>query len=276
MIAAARLRGIWSAVLTPVDASYAPDATLAIPYYAELLGAGCDGLNVLGTTGEAMSFSAGQRLAFMEAIANSLLPAERIMTGTGAASLADAARLMRGAFQFGFAAALVMPPFFYRDVTDDGVVRFFDALLSRSYVSGKSVVLYNFPKMSGITFHPTLIDRLLREFPGAIAGMKDSSNDRALQADVRARHSDFAIFPGSEEYLREAKSYGASGCISGSVCLWPALAKHVFETDDADRAGELAELRRSLPAAQFIAAVRSRVAAARSDEQWTRSVPPLA
>ena len=276
MIAAARLRGIWSAVLTPVDAEYAPDAALAIPYYTELLGAGCDGLNVLGTTGEAMSFSAEQRLGFMEAIANSPLPAERIMTGTGAASLTDAARLMRGAFQLGFASALVMPPFFYPDVTDDGVVRFFDALLSRSYVPGKNVVLYNFPKMSGITFHPDLVDRLLREFPGAIAGMKDSSNDRALQAEVRSRHAEFAIFPGSEEYLLQAKAYGAFGCISGSVALWPSLAKAVFETEDADRARELAELRRSLPPAALIAAVRARVAAARNDERWTRSVPPLA
>ncbi|MDP9025684.1 MAG: dihydrodipicolinate synthase family protein, partial [Candidatus Eremiobacteraeota bacterium] len=178
MISKTHLRGIWSAVLTPFDADFSPDAAKAISYYRDLLDRGCSGLNVLGTTGEAMSLSVEQRVAFMERIAASDLPKSRIMTGSGAASLADAARLTRAAFDLGFAAALVMPPFFYRDVSDDGVARFFDALLRRVPLRERSIVLYNFPRMSGITFAPDLVDRLHAEFPGSFAGMKDSSNDR--------------------------------------------------------------------------------------------------
>ena len=159
------MTGIWAAVLTPVDAEYRPDATLAAPYYAGLLARGCDGINVLGTTGEAMSFAMELRRAYMEALAASGLPLERAMVGTGAASLGDAVTLTRAAFDCGFAAALVMPPFFFRDASDDGIVAFFDALLARATPPRGGVLLYNFPRMSGIAFTPALVDRLVEEFP---------------------------------------------------------------------------------------------------------------
>lgn len=274
MIETRTLRGVWSATITPFDASFTPDAAKAIPYYRELLDRGCNGLNVLGTSGEAMSLSVEQRVRFMEALANEL-PVARVMTGTGASSLADAVALTRASFDLGFAAALLMPPFFYREVTDDGVLRFFDALLTRTHSPGKSVVLYNFPKMSGVTFTAPLVDRLVAAFPGAIAAMKDSSNDRALQGQVLERHPGFAVLPSSEEFLADVTDHGTAGCISGSVCLWPELAKKVFENGTEGERAELARLRHSLPAASIIPAVREKVAIARGDDEWRRSVPPL-
>ena len=143
------------------------------------------------------------------------------MVGTGAASLQDAVQLTRAAFELNFAAALVLPPFFFRDVTDDGIVRYFDELLQRAHAPGKRVLLYNFPRMSGVTFHADLVDRLVAEFPEAVAGMKDSSNDPSLQREVVKRQPHLAVFPATEQSLIEAKAYGAAGCISGSVALWP-------------------------------------------------------
>ena len=270
------LRGIWSAALTPVTEAYEPDAPRAIAYYRDLLDGGCDGLNLLGTTGEAMSLSADQRERFMKAIAASGLPMGRLMVGTGAASLADAVRLTNAAFELGFAAALVMPPFFYRGIDDDGVLAFFDALVARAHAPGKRIVLYNFPAMSGITFHADLVERLVAAHGDAIAGIKDSSNDRALQAEIVRRLPAFATFSAAEDYLIEAKRYGAVGCISGSVCLWPSLAKHVFETEDETRASELAEKRREISRTPLILAVRDAVAAAREDLSWRRALLPLA
>ncbi len=268
--------GIYAAVLTPITRNLEPDAERAIPYYRDLLASGCDGLNLLGTTGEAMSFSAEQRLRFMEAIARSGLPLERITCGSGAASLGDCVLLTQAALSLGFAAALVMPPFFYRDADDDGIVAFFTALLARvSKVKKGRILLYNFPRMSGIAFHAALVERLLREFPGVIIGMKDSSNDRALQRALLAADNGFAVFPGSEEYLVEAKAYGAAGCISGSVCLWPQLAREVFRSGDPERARELAKLRAGLADAPLIPAVRRLVARERNDAAWENPMPPL-
>jgi 4-hydroxy-tetrahydrodipicolinate synthase len=275
MMSSESLRGIWSAALTPVGEDLWPDTETAIGYYRDLLENGCDGLNLLGTTGEAMSFGVKQRLRFIDAIAESGLPMQRVMFGTGASALHDAVRLMRAAFGAQAAAALVMPPFFFRDAGDDGIVAFFDALLARAYVEGKRVLLYNFPRMSGITFHADLVDRLVNEFPGVIAGMKDSSNDRTLQKTVLERQPELTVFPGSEEYLVEAKAYGAAGCISGSVALWPRLAREVFETGDSDAAQRLAKLRQSLSGMPLVPTVRYLVARSRGDAAWERAMPPL-
>jgi len=266
------LRGIWSAVPTPVDADYAPDAARAVIFYGELLEHGCDGINVLGTTGQAMSFDVSARRRLMEAVAESEIDGARVMCGTGAAALADAVTLTRTAHDAGFAAALVMPPFFYRDADDDGIMRVFDALLSAT--SGP-VLLYNFPRMSGITFHLDLVTRLLDAFPRRIIGIKDSSNDRDYQREVIARHPTLAILPGSENYLLQALEYGAAGCISGSVALWPALAQRVFRERSIEVAGQLAEQRDALSGAPLIPTVHARIAQARNDEAWRRVVPPL-
>jgi 4-hydroxy-tetrahydrodipicolinate synthase len=174
MIAAPSLRGVCAAVITPLDAALRPDPALAIPYYRDLLARGCDALNVLGTTGEAFSLSVDDRLRFMEAVAGSDLPRDRMMVGTGAAALGDAIRLTAAAFRLGFGAALVMPPFFFRDVTDDGVVRFFELLFAAVHPPQGRVFLYNFPQMSGVRFHAQLVDRLMNAFPGTVGGMKDS------------------------------------------------------------------------------------------------------
>jgi len=268
------MKGIWAAVLTPVDAALVPDASCAIPYYGELLGRGCDGINLLGTTGEAMSFSADQRLTFMEAIGSSGLPRDRVMAGTGAASLGDAVRLTRRAFELGFAAALIMPPFFFREASEDGTLAFFEALVARTSPPRKSIMLYNFPRMSGITFHAALVDRLLDEFPDAIGGMKDSSNDDRLQAELHARRPGFWIFPGSERDLLAAKARGVAGCVSGSVALWPELASAAFATADQKAAAELSEKRALLDGFPFIPAVRHLTATALRSPQWERAMPP--
>ena len=268
------MTGIWSAALTPVDAGFSPDASRAVPYYRELLARGCDGLNLLGTTGEAMSFPVDQRVQFMEAVASADLPTKRLMAGTGAASLGDAVSLTRAAFACGFTAALVMPPFFFREASDDGIVAFFDALVTQTSPPPQRVLLYNFPRMSGINVHAALVDRLLTEFPETLAGMKDSSNDAALQTAILTRHPGFAVLPGSESDLLAARRRGVAGCISGSVALWPELAAAVFRDGDESEARELTRRRSALDGVPFIPAVRYLTARSRNDLAWERSMPP--
>jgi 4-hydroxy-tetrahydrodipicolinate synthase len=271
---ATKLGGIWAAVLTPLDAELQPDSKTAVAYYRDLLADGCDGINLLGTTGEAMSLGVEQRRRLMDAVAGSGLSLERFMVGTGAASLHDAAQLTKAAFDLGFAAALVMPPFFYRDASDDGVVRFFGELLTRAHRPGKRILLYNFPRMSGITFHADLVDRLVREFPEAISGVKDSSNDAALQREIALRHPELSVFPGSEHALLEAKAHGAAGCISGSVALWARTAAVAFHKDDARAAASTTALRGALAGPPLVATMRYLTRKARHQEIWERSLPP--
>jgi 4-hydroxy-tetrahydrodipicolinate synthase len=269
------LSGICAAVLTPIDARLEPAAAKAIDYYATLLDSGCDALNVLGTTGEAPSFGVTQRVRFMESLARSSLAPERMMVGTGATSLEDTALLTRTAFECGYASSLILPPFFFRDQPDDGVLRFFDALFTRVSVPPRGIILYNFPALSGVTFGVELVETLLLRFPSLFAGMKDSSNDRLLQRALAERHPGFAVFPSSEEYLLESQAYGAAGCVSGSVALWPQLARSVLETRDEARAARLAALRRSVSGPDLLLRVRYLTAKLRADESWERAMPPL-
>jgi len=271
---AATLAGIWAAVLTPVDEALNPDPSLAVPYYRDLLGSGCDGLNLLGTTGEAMSFSAAQRIRFVEAIASSGLPRTQLMAGSGAASLADAALLTRAVVDCGLRAALVMPPFFFREAGDDGILRFYDDLITRTNAPPGCILLYNFPRMSGIAFTVALVDRLITAFGDVVAGMKDSSNDAQLQAAVLERHPHLSVFPGSESELLAAKQRGAAGCISGSVSLWPRLAREVYDGGDAGKAEELRRKRAHLDGFPFVAAMRYLTAEERSEAGWLRPMPP--
>jgi 4-hydroxy-tetrahydrodipicolinate synthase len=268
------IRGIWAAALTPVTADFQPDAAKAIPYYRELLENGCDGINVLGTTGEAMSLSAEQRVHYMRLLASSGLPMARMMAGTGAAALADAVELTRAALDCGFAAALIMPPFFYREASDDGIAAFFDALFARAKLPRKSVLLYNFPRMSGVALHADLVDRLVEASGDRIFGMKDSSNDECLQSEIICRRPGFSIFPGSESDLAEAKRRGGAGCISGSVALWPRLAKNVFESGDEAQASELNRRRAALDGVPLVGAMRYLIAAQRGEPEWERTMPP--
>jgi 4-hydroxy-tetrahydrodipicolinate synthase len=270
----APLSGIWSATLTPVDAGLRPDAARAVAYYAELLERGCDGLNVLGTTGEAMSFGVEQRMVFIKAVAREL-PPERVMAGTGAASLEDTIRLTRCALECGLRAFLVLPPFFFRDATVDGVVEFYARLVVAVPEIAGRLLLYNFPRMSGFRFTPAVVARLMTELSEAVVGLKDSSNDRQLQRELTSRFPSLRVFPGSEGYVSEAVLDGAAGCISGTVALWPRLAQAALCGDGAPMSN-IARARDAFTDLPIIPAMRHAVAKARRDDAWLRPMPPLA
>ncbi len=174
----------------------------------------------------------------------------------------------------GFGAALVMPPFFFRGVRDDGVLQFFDRLFKDVDPRERSILLYNFPAMSGIAFHPDAVDGLVARFPGIIAGIKDSSNDAALQREVFARHPDLLVYPSSESFLSNARERGFAGCISGTVALWPELAARVWHGDAAAQA-ELTLRRESFSGLPLIAAVRWVLAQRTGIADWERCMPPL-
>lgn len=221
-----------------------------------------------------MSLSVDDRLRFMEAIAGSGLPRERMMVGTGANALGDAIRLTGAALRLGFAGALVLPPSFFRGISDDGVMHFFEHFLEGVHPPERSILLYNYPAMSGIAFHPDLIDRLTEMYPGIIAGIKDSSNEPALQAEIFRRHRDLLVYPSSESYLSDARERGFAGCISGTVALWPELAARVWR-GDASAQTELTRRRESFSGLPLIAAVRYLMAQRTGRLDWERGLPPL-
>src|SRR5215471_6800558 len=180
------LHGVIAAIATAVDSRGEPDCARSTALARFLLANGCDGLNVLGTTGEATSFSLDQRRRVMNAYAESGLPLSRMMVGSGAAALADAIALTRHAAELGFAGALVLPPFYYKSVPDDGLVAVIEAILSVTAARPIALYLYHFPGQSGLPWHVALVRRLLQKFGDRIVGLKDSSGDMAYAREAAA------------------------------------------------------------------------------------------
>jgi 4-hydroxy-tetrahydrodipicolinate synthase len=194
-MSAARLSGVIAAVATPIDESGAPDLKRAVNLARYLLDNGCDGLNVLGTTGEATSFSLDERKAVMDAYKANGLPLHRLMVGTGAAAVSDAVALTRHAAELGFGGALVLPPFYYKGVPDDGLIAYVDTLVNATGRKPIPIYLYHFPAMSGLPWHVALIRRLLDAYPSRIVGLKDSSGDMAYARSAAAISKNFSVFP---------------------------------------------------------------------------------
>src|SRR5215510_9587553 len=193
-----KLRGVIAAIATAVDEEGEPDCTRSAALARFLLANGCSALNVLGTTGEATSFSLEQRKRVMTAYRENGLPLNRLMVGTGAAATADAIALTRHAAELGFAGALLLPPFYYKGVPDDGLVAYVEAIVSATTAQPIPIYLYHFPTQSGLPWHVGLIRRLLTQFGDRIVGLKDSSGDMAYARQAAAVDPAFRVFPSTE------------------------------------------------------------------------------
>ena len=275
----AGIRGVVAAIATPVDERLEPDREMLLRHARWLLANGCDGLNVLGTTGGFASFSVAQRMSVMKALASSDLPPQALMVGTGAAALRDAVELTRAAVRFGFAGALVIPPFYYKNVSDDGVFAYVADLIERVGEDGLRLYLYNFPAMSGVAFTPSLVGRLVAAYPSIVIGLKDSSNDADYVAALHRKLPQFDIFPSSESVLATARRAGYAGCISATVNVTAPLAARVWNgaggSETEALQAELAEIRTAISAVPLIPAVHHLIADLHGDERWSRLSPPL-
>src|SRR6202008_4141222 len=227
------LGGVIAAITTAIDDKGEPDCSRSTALARFLLGNGCDGLNVLGTTGEATSFSLDQRKRVMSAYASSGLPLDRMMVGTGAAAPADAIALTKHAAELGFAGALVLPPFYYKGVPDDGLVAYIDAILTATAAKPIPLYLYHFPAQSGLPWHVALVRRLVASFGGRIVGLKDSSGEMAYARGAAAIAPGFRVFPSTEAALPEARSGPFAGCISATANLNADLCARAYRSGDA-------------------------------------------
>src|SRR6476646_10238002 len=208
-----KLRGVIAAIATAVDAQGEPDCARSVALARFLLADGCDGLNVLGTTGEATSFSLEQRKRVMTAYRDAGLPLDRLMVGTGAASVADAIALTRHAAELGFAGALVLPPFYYKGVPDDGLFAYVELIVQATAADPIPLYLYHFPAQSGLPWHVKLVARLVETFGARIVGLKDSSGDMAYAREAATVATGFKVFPSTEAVLMEARTGAFAGCI---------------------------------------------------------------
>ena len=273
--------GVLVPVLTPFTASGEPDSARFVAFCRWLLDEGADGLAIFGTTSEANSMAAGERMALLDRLIAAGIPAAKLMPGTGACSITEASMLIKHAVGHGCGGVLMLPPFYYKGMTDQGVFDFISAVVDKVASPALKMFLYHIPPQTMIPFGVELVGRLIKAYPGTIVGLKDSSGDWTNTKALCDAYSaeGFAIFPGSEVFLLDGLRAGGVGCItaSGNVNV-PGIRK-VFENWKTPQADDLqadiTRVRMTIQKYPMVPALKRIVAHFHGDAEWANVRPPM-
>lgn len=276
-------QGVYAAVLTPLDDDLAPDCARLIEHGRWLLDNGCNGLAVLGTTGEANSFSVDERLKILDAVDEAGFTGAELIPGTGCCALPDSVRLTRRALELGAAGVLMLPPFYIKNVSDDGLFASYAEIIERVGDRRLRVYLYHFPQMSAVPLSFDLIARLLTAYPKTVAGIKDSSGDLGNMTAMAREFPGLRVFSGTERFLAPVLKAGGVGCISAGANVLSAATGRLYDlwrgdTDEAeiDRIQEeVTRLRLMLEGFPMIAAMKAMLARHTGHHGWAKVRPPL-
>ena len=275
-----RITGVLSPVVTPFKADLSPDPERFAKQCRWLLSQGV-GLAVFGTNSEANSLAVDEKIALLDQLVAGDVDPARMMPGTGCCALTDSVRLTSHAMKLGCAGVLMLPPFYYKGVTDEGLFRSFAEVIERVGDRELRIYLYNIPPVSQVPITVPLIERLLKAYPGIVAGVKDSSgdwNNTRAYLDNFAKE-DFDVFPGSETFLLQGMRHGGAGCISATANVNPAAIARLFATwqaPDADaQQARLNEIRGIFARYPMIPALKAAIAHYSDDASWATVRPPL-
>lgn len=271
--------GVNAAVLTPMNDDLSIDLDRMAAHCRWLLANGCNGLGVLGTTGEANSLGLAERMAVLEGLVGRGIPAARMMPGTGTTNIADTVLLTRHAQEAGCPGALLLPPFYYKNPSDDGLLAYFDQVIQR--VGGDiALYLYNFPQQSAVPFTVEFIARLRRQNPGKVRGIKDSSGsyENGLAYVESFAGDGFEVYAGDDTLLLPLLRKGAAGCITAASNVNCAAGARVYASPDgADglAADEiLAATRKAVISVPLIPGLKALLARNTGDPRWHAIRPP--
>src|ERR1700758_5625827 len=271
--------GVLVPVLTPFTPSGEPDAGRFAAFCRWLLDQGAGGLAIFGTTSEANSMSPAERMELLDQLIEAGVPAQKLMPGTGACAMTDAVTLVRHAVDRGCGGVLMLPPFYYKGVSDDGIFAFISSVIDKVASPALRVYLYHIPPVAQVGYSLDLVGRLIKAYPDTVVGLKDSSGDWSNTAALLATFPGFAVFPGSEVFLLDGLRKGGVGCITatGNVNV-PGIRK-VYEnwkTPQADALqAEITNVRKTIQAYPMVPALKRIVAHFHNDPDWAAVRPPM-
>ena len=280
MPASKAFTGVLSPVVTPFDNALRPDAKRLIEHCRWLLNNDV-GLAVFGTNSEANSLSTNEKIALLEQLVDAGLDPARMMPGTGCCAVTDSIALTRKAVELGCGGVLMLPPFYYKGVSDEGLYRNYAEVIQQVADSRLRIYLYHIPPVAQVPIPLTLIERLLKDFPGTIAGVKDSSGDWSnTQAMLdQFQPEGFDVFAGSETFLLATLRNGGGGCISATANVNPGPIARLaasWRDDNADaQQAALDEVRAVFQDYVMIPALKAAISHFANDDDWARVRPPL-
>lgn len=272
------LKGVLTANLTPLKADLSVDHDKLLEHCKWLLQNGSDAIAVLGTTGEANSFTVAERMGVLETLIKGGIAPEDIMLGTGCCALPDTVKLSKHALDLGVRDLLMLPPFYYK-ATDEGLKAYFKLLLEQIDDPQVRLYLYHIPQMSGVSFSVELTKELADLYPDNIVGMKDSSGNWEHMSAIVKEIPGFQMFAGTEKFLLDILKVGGVGCISATANATSARAQEVYKTfvegKDADSLqAALTEVRKSFEGFVFVSALKAKFADWQGNADWEHMRAP--
>ena len=276
------LGGVFAAAITPMNADLSVNEGALVSHSRWLLENGCDGLAILGTTGEANSFSVAERMNVVDHLVRDGVPGSKLMPGTGCCSIPDTVTLTRHAVENGAAGVLMLPPFYYKGVSDDGLFAAYSEVIERVGDDRLRVYLYHFPQMSATPISYDLIERLLARYPGIVAGMKDSSGDYANMSGAAKNFRGFGVLTGADNFLLPLLRDGGVGCITAVSNIACNLAQDVYRAWKSEDTASMEAAQARLDAVHgaldgypLFAGLKDILARLHKDESWRYVRPPL-
>ncbi|MBV8652171.1 MAG: dihydrodipicolinate synthase family protein [Alphaproteobacteria bacterium] len=274
-----KLKGVFAAGLTPLRPDLSIDQPALVAHCRWLIERGCHGVALFGTTGEGTSFSAAERKTALEATIAAGIPAAVLVPGTGCSSLPDTVELTSHAVKQGCPGVLTLPPFYWKNVGDDGLFRYFSELVERVGDARLRLYLYHIPQLSAVGFSLKLIERLLKAYPAAIAGIKDSSAKWDNTKAILENFPGFGTFTGWDPHLRDLLRLGGAGTISGMPNVNPTGLRQLYESWSKPEGDALHEMATKLitlvDATPPTAGLRAVLAHFTGKDSWLTRRPPL-
>jgi 4-hydroxy-tetrahydrodipicolinate synthase len=274
-------KGVFAAALTPLKNDLSVDSERLVSHCNWLLKNGCNGLAVMGTTGEANSFSVSERIGILETLNDGGIPGNALMPGTGCCSFPDTVELTRRAVELGAGGVLMLPPFYYKGVSDDGLFASYSEVIERISDVRLKVYLYHFPQISAVQISFNLIERLLMRYPNTIVGMKDSSGDFENMSRVAQKFPGFGVFSGADDFLLPLLKNGGVGCITAVCNIASNLSARIYKAwQDGDASaeymqGQLIKIRIAAQNFPYSAGLKTALAYFSGLDTWSPVRPPL-
>jgi 4-hydroxy-tetrahydrodipicolinate synthase len=275
--------GVYSAALTPLKEDLSPDLPVFVEHAKRLIAQGCDGIALLGTTGEANSFSLDERKTILEAAVQSGIETKRLLPGTGVVAIPETVALTKHALSLGVNTVVMLPPFYYKAPSEAGVIAAYSEIVERIGDSNLRVVLYHIPQMSAVPITPGIIEALLKRYPGTFTGIKDSAGDFANMEMLVDRFPGFAVLAGADPLLLPLMRKGGAGCITATSNLVAADLAFIYRyANDPSKANEVDAAQARVVAKRTLASKFAQMASLKvllaketGHQGWTRLRPPL-
>jgi len=274
-----KFSGVLSPVLTPFTKDLKPDSRRLVKL-CHWLSSQNVALVLFGTTSEANSLSLEEKISLLDDLIDAGINPSLLMPGTGCCSLTETVQLTSHAVKLGCKGTLMLPPFFYKDISDDGLLRSYAETIERVGNSALKIYLYHIPPVSGVSISLDLIERLIIRYPNVIVGVKDSSgNWENTQSILERQWDDFRVFAGSEHFLLQTMRAGGAGCISATANINPNAIYNLYKEWKSDRADNLQEqlnqVRTVLESYPMIPALKSVISYYSNHPDWTIVRPPF-